>query len=129
MDPKAIAYYQALAREPSLAEQLPIVFDNGNRWTSEQLRARCQFCQKIFPNHRLTGRLIRQTPHMVQMDAIGFCDACRKVTACHYRLYDDQRFEGKNAEGVWTIWTLKPQPWWRRAWNVLIRRPPPASPH
>lgn len=119
MDPKTIAYYQSLAREPSLASQLPVVFANGERWTVEQLRARCQFCTGVFPDDRFTGRLTPNGQRMVQLDALGYCPACRKVTPCHYRLYDDQRFEGKNAQGTWTVWTVNKPSWWQRARKAL----------
>lgn len=86
---------------PSIASQMPVVFANGAQW--EGLQCECQGCNRVLPENDVRGAVIKQSEHMVAIEASGVCVGCNLLTRFVYRLYDDMRITGPRESG-WQTW-------------------------
>ena len=94
-----------LLQKPTIAEQMPIQFDNGFRWT--QLSCNCYRCGAVISDDRVKGLLVRHNPQLVVLEAIGECKSCNLFTRFLYRLYDDKRIMAPR-KGKWVTWQVRP---------------------
>ena len=94
----------ALWKSPSIASQLPIKFDTG--FTFSGMRGCCVECNQEIPDERFSGKIVRPTPHVAEVFAVGFCEECQLLTPFRYRMYDDKRFTTLRKEG-WCEGRLK----------------------
>ena len=79
-----------LFESPSIASQLPVVFNTGFSFT--EARTRCCSCQVEFPEEKFNGKVLRQTPHVAEVFALGHCVGCNLFSEVRFRMYDDKRF-------------------------------------
>lgn len=101
--------HQLLAM-PTIESQLPVVFNNGVRWT--HCTFECVNCKRDLPDSDVHGELSRNFPKVAILEAVGWCEPCRLVTAYNWRLHDDLRLTGKR-DGRWVTWRMKPSLWGR----------------
>ena len=88
----------------SIASQLPVVFDTGFKFT--EMRACCAMCQQEFPDPHFNGKLLRPTPHVAEIYAVGHCAACNVFSEVRFRVFDDKRFAQLRTEG-WRTYSMK----------------------
>lgn len=87
----------ALWKSPTIAEQLPVLFDTGFRFT--EATGHCAQCRAGLPNDCMHGNVLRPTPHVADIVAMGYCDACKLLTPFRFRVYDDERFTTLRNDG------------------------------
>lgn len=87
----------ALWKSPTIAEQLPVLFDTGFRFT--EATGHCAQCRAGLPNECMHGNVLRPTPHVADIVAMGYCDACKLLTPFRFRVYDDERFTTLRNDG------------------------------
>lgn len=105
MDTKpASADQLELFHAPSIASQLPVVFDTGFQFTAMQ--GHCAACQKAFDDQRFNGKVLRPTPHVAEIYAVGHCAVCNMFSEVRFRVYDDKRFAQLRTEG-WRQGSMK----------------------
>lgn len=98
-----------------LDESLPVVFENGARWTG--MEAVCG-CGRRLSGRRLRGRICRLFSARV-VDAYALC-FCGKLMRVHYRLMPDMTVVGRSPKtGEWSVWEGRPS-WWRRLMEWLF---------
>jgi hypothetical protein len=113
-----------LLEKPTIAEQMPIQFDNGFRWT--QLSCNCFRCGQAIADEHVKGMLVRHNPQMVVLEAIGSCASCNLYTRFLYRLYDDKRIMAPR-KGRWVTWQVRPATIFSRTLQSLRRAVAKAS--
>lgn len=104
---------RALLKAPSIASQLPIIFDNKGQFDS--VVANCLSCDQPIAPDQLRGTITRPIPSVAVVDAIGCCKTCNLITPVYYRLHDDMRLSGRARDGSWAQWKMRPV---RRSWMV-----------
>lgn len=87
----------ALWKSPTIAEQLPVLFETGFRFT--EATGHCAQCSAGLPNECMHGNVLRPTPHVADIVAMGYCDACKLLTPFRFRVYDDERFATLRNDG------------------------------
>lgn len=97
---------RALLEAPSIASQLPIIFDNKAQFDS--IEAKCLSCDQPIAPDQLRGTITRPIPGVAVVDAVGYCKTCNLVTPAHYRLHDDMRLSGRTRDGSWAQWQMRP---------------------
>lgn len=91
--------------KPSIAGQLPVVFENGHRLN--ELYGHCQKCGHRMEPERFRGSLSRAFAKVAVLSAIGYCEDCNLYSRFHYRFHDDGSRTGTK-NGVWTRWVDRP---------------------
>lgn len=91
----------ALMALSPIAQQMPVVFGNGARWSG--FSGQCKSCGREIEPEQLTGSVARPTASVAVVNAIGVCRPCKLATRFHYRLHDDMRITGM-ADGRWVTW-------------------------
>ena len=97
-----------------LSSHFPLVFGNGGRWT--EMKGECGSCHTVFEDGMFRGtadvKLWNRdgTPRMFQVEGVGLCDDCDRITTFEYRLYDDMSMVGMK-NGKWARWEAK-RSWW-----------------
>ena len=56
----------------------------------------------------MTGAVSRPFSNVAVVDAAGVCQPCKLVTRYFYRLHDDMRITGLDAQGRWVAWQMRP---------------------
>jgi hypothetical protein len=107
-----------LLKMSAIAEQMPLQFDNGFRWTT--LSCNCFRCGQAIEDERVKGMLTKHTPHMAVLEAIGNCPTCELYTRFLYRIYDDKRIMGPQ-NGKWQTWQVRRNPFYKRVLYSLRR--------
>jgi hypothetical protein len=87
-----------LIEMPSIASQMPVEFENGNRWAD--FEGCCARCGQDIPSEFMRGSVIRQTPHSFTIEAVGVCVCCRAGTPFLVRMHDDASVTTLS-NGVW----------------------------
>lgn len=90
---------------PSITSQMPIFFANGAQWS--EIKGECKGCGCELPDNTVRGLIVRHTPKMVSVEAVGVCHDCKLLTRFLYRLYDDMRITGLR-DGKWKTWAPRP---------------------
>lgn len=86
-----------LFNAPSIASQLPVVFDTGFKFM--EARGCCSACNKEFPEQNFNGKVLRPTSHVAEIFALGYCAECNLLSEVRFRMYDDQRFMMRRNNG------------------------------
>jgi hypothetical protein len=89
---------------PSIASQLPVKFSTGFTFTG--MRGCCAECGKELADHHFNGKVLRPTPQVAEIFAVGYCQECKLITPFRYRMYDDKRFTTLRNEG-WCEGSMK----------------------
>lgn len=112
---------EALWAMRSIASQMPVTFDGGVEWTG--LEGYCAECEHAIPPDDLRGSVVRLSPSVVAVDAVGVCRPCRLMTPFFWRLHADMRVTGPTASG-WGEWRAHPSIFDRltRWWTFLMHR-------
>lgn len=97
---------QEMLHAPSIASQLPVVFENNVRF--DRIDAKCVGCGEAIPAEHLRGTITRPFPSVAIMDAIGYCESCNLLSPVHYRLHSDSRLSGRAKDGRWAQWKMRP---------------------
>lgn len=113
----------AMIEQPSIASQLPVIYPGTKaRW--EEIVAHCSCCDQELPPESLRGTLTR-VGGMVDMDAIGVCHDCKRITPCHYRLYPEYITGIVNGRWVMIHGRRTPRGWLAylgdKVWKLLDR--------
>lgn len=95
-----------LWENPTIAEQLPVVFSNDAQWTD--ITGHCNGCNEKIPQSHFRGRIDRSWTKVAVVTAIGYCEACQLLTPYHMRLHDDMRMTFEKEHGQWYAVQLKP---------------------
>ncbi len=98
---------QELLNMATIAEQMPLQFDNGFRWTT--LACNCARCGEAMSDGLVKGSLNMHSPQMAVLEAIGNCPTCELYTRFLYRLYDDKRIMAPR-NGTWQTWQVRKNP-------------------
>lgn len=94
-----------LASQLSLSKHLPIIFGNGNRVTC--LSTNCLGCEAEIHSASINGELRWLLPHVVQVEAVGYCRHCNLLTPLGYRI-DDQLAILTLQHGRWQRFESRP---------------------
>lgn len=103
-----ITYRRKLFEMPSIAEQMPVVFDNGNGW--EDFDGYCGTCDKEIKPDLLRGSVTKPFSNVAVLHAVGVCQDCDKCTCYNYRLYPDMRISGIVGD-KWAEWKTEITLW------------------
>ena len=93
-----------LWNSPNIALQLPVNFSTG--FTFSSMSGRCLECNKELSDGDVHGKVLRPTPNVAEIFAIGYCCGCKLLTPYRFRVYDDKRFIILQKEG-WLEGQLK----------------------
>lgn len=111
-----------LLQMPPIAEQLPVVFPNGQRWS--EFRGLCRMCGNRITGANLRGAVMQQATTSIAVEATGYCSSCKLLTRFLVRLHDDGRVTGP-MDGQWRTWRPERKCWLQRARRLvrtLLRR-------
>lgn len=92
---------------PTMADQLPVAFEDGTCW--HRICGSCNGCGCPIPEADTHGALWRPLPHVVELDCVGICRACRLLTRFRLRLHPGRRLSWLTAGG-WMD-AQAPMPW------------------
>lgn len=87
-----------LIEMPTIASQLPVEFENGQRW--KDFGGRCAGCGESIASGFMRGAVIRQALRCYTVEAVGVCVSCRSGTLFLLRLHDDGSLTTR-VDGVW----------------------------
>lgn len=91
--------------------------------TYTEIQGHCAFCNQLIQPDYFRGKVTRVLPEVVEVRAVGICTDCQKASLFHYRLESDATFSGKNQDGKWARWSMKPEhqktPAWK-VWGLLL---------
>lgn len=88
-----------LFEKPTIASQLPIVFDNGH--TLARFEGWCPICHAPLEASEIHGEISRPFPKVAIIQAVGGCRTCNIYVPLFMRYKDDGRTETRDAEGNW----------------------------
>lgn len=100
-----------LLEQPSIASQLPIVFNEDGQW--DEFSGECNGCHKPIPQEALRGTIDRSWPNVATVTAAGFCRPCLLVTPFKFRVHSDMRMTFPR-NGVWHEATPQPDGLWQQ---------------
>lgn len=95
-----------LLAAPTIASQMPVVLANGARW--ESFAGHCSGCGLPVERDLMTGMVSRPFANVAVVEAAGQCKPCNLVSRYSYRLHEDMRITGRDAEGRWATWLARP---------------------
>lgn len=101
---------------PSLADKLPLQFDNG--FTISGFEGICNKCERRIPLETTFGLITLPLPGIAVIEAVAVCRSCRLGTPLLLRMKDDGQFTtliGKEwrAGRVQMTWKGHFMRWWR----------------
>ncbi|WP_224962803.1 hypothetical protein [Geomonas subterranea] len=88
-----------LFEKPTIASQLPIVFDNGHIFA--RFEGGCTVCRAPVDAEDIHGVITRPFPRVAIVQAIGACRSCKIYVPFFMRYKDDGRTETRDAAGNW----------------------------
>ncbi|WP_137887603.1 hypothetical protein [Pseudomonas sp. 2FE] len=100
----------------TIDSQLPVSFENGQRWS--EFKGLCRSCNKYLPVQNVRGVVLRQARTSYTVEAVGHCPSCNTLTRFLVRLHDDARVTGP-MDGEWRTWHPENRSWLRRALKKL----------
>jgi hypothetical protein len=91
----------------TLESQFPVTFPNGTTW--QKLDGNCAQCGGVLHPSMVHGLVSRPIPSVAVVEAVGECEACKKLTQFYCRLHDDMRITGPAgpSESSWCTWAPK----------------------
>lgn len=101
--------------EPTIASQMPVAFDQGGTFTDYQAQCRC--CGQDLPAEMVRGVVRRPRPDLAEIEAVGICHPCKRVTSYFHRLHADMRITGRSGSG-WGEWRPATH-WYHRLARML----------
>jgi hypothetical protein len=96
------AWLSAYKQERPLHSQFPITLKNGK--SVPGLLVVCNNCGDHITGDRVRGRIIYLLPHVVTIEANGFCEPCERITHidCRFRTNGDETLiEWRSSNGLW----------------------------
>ena len=101
-DSRVLALVAAYERDATLASQFPLRLGNGNEVPT--MRISCSCCGASLPDETVHGRVFRSLPHVVTVEANGWCEPCLRLTHldCRFRAGTDLTMvEWLGSNGRW----------------------------
>jgi hypothetical protein len=86
---------------PLIADQLPVVLDNGATWS--ELKVFCRGCNEAIYQGNFVGSVSTYQGRMAVIEAVGICEPCHLLTRYLYRLHDDLHVSAPGKDG-WETW-------------------------
>lgn len=90
--------HKVLLKGSTIKSQLPITFDNGNKWT--HFEGSCVCCNLVIEDDQIFGELIPFNEKLVTVEAVGVCKPCNLVTPFLVRLHSDMTISAP-INGIW----------------------------
>ena len=109
--------HKELLGMPTIASQLPVIFNNGMKWTV--INCSCSGCNADIPHEKVRGSFSMAFPRVAVLNAVGVCDACKLLTEYSWRLHEDRRITVLTNQG-WKTRKAHPTAWERL--NKRLRR-------
>lgn len=107
-----------LLKMASLADQLPLTFENGSRVA--HLGTDCLACGQALSSAEIHGEMRCLLRHVIQVEAVGYCRACNLLTPLACRI-DDQLTIIMQKNGHWARFEPRPDSLWTRMYRRLGR--------
>lgn len=94
----------AFHADPPLHTSFPLDLSNGH--SVPGIHVICPCCNTIVATSLVHGRVTRPLPHVVAVEATGWCAACDRLThaTCRFRAtHDETLIEWLDADGRWQV--------------------------
>lgn len=97
---------------PQLKTQFPLKFEEGSEW--QEITGYCAGCKQPVNADLFHGEVVPTFKGVFNIKAVGYCPDCELMTCFHWNLKHNC-ISGKDPEGNWLTWEVKPENWWDKA--------------
>lgn len=121
-DSRVLGLIAAYERDATLASQFPLRLGNGKEVPA--MRISCSCCGASLPDETVHGRVFRSLPHVVTVDANGWCEPCNRLTHldCRFRVSTElTTVEWLGSNGRWVAREYR-QPNWIEGLLARVHR-------